>query len=128
MALQLVPRMKRGVPSRHPESDAHHFAGCTRQVPKPALYGVFLYMGITSIPGNEIFERIYLWTIWDSTYYPGYRYVGTIKHCRMHAYTLLQAPPITRAKSVTCRREADRREENSQECAPLLPAIRASAR
>jgi len=70
------------------------FAPALRIVPKPVLYGVFLYMGVTSIPGNEIFDRIYLLAIWDPKKYPGYRFVGEVTNKSMHLYTLFQVACI----------------------------------
>jgi len=60
-------------------------------VPKAVLFGVFLYMGVTSIAGNQLFERIFLWGIFDSAKYPRYRYVTQVKLNRLHLFTLIQA-------------------------------------
>merc|ERR1712242_75385 len=59
-------------------------------VPKPVLLGVFLFMGVSSLNGNELFERMYLWCIWDSSKFPQYSYVKTTASNRIHLFTLLQ--------------------------------------
>lgn len=66
------------------------FAPVLKYVPKCVLYGVFLYMGITSIPGNELFDRIFLWSIWDPKKFPKYTFVGKVSTRSMHMYTLFQ--------------------------------------
>merc|ERR1712084_177931 len=59
-------------------------AGVLQYVPKPVLLGVFLFMGVSSLNGNELFERLYLWAIWDSSMYPKYSYVKTVAANRIH--------------------------------------------
>jgi len=66
------------------------FAPVLKYVPKAVLFGVFLYMGIASLNGNELFERLLLCCIWDPKAYPGFAYVQHVRASRMHAYTLLQ--------------------------------------
>merc|ERR1712007_346158 len=71
-------------------------ANLLKFVPKPVLLGVFLFMGVSSLNGNELFERMYLWAIWDSSKYPKYTYVKTLQQSehssmkRVHVFTLLQ--------------------------------------
>jgi len=60
-------------------------------LPMAVLYGVFLFMGITSMPGNELFERLELFFIWESKKMPAYNYIGKASTQRMHFFTLLQA-------------------------------------
>merc|ERR1711953_1124405 len=65
-------------------------------VPKPVLLGVFLFMGVSSLNGNELFERIALWFIWDESKYPQYPYIKTLQASkasnmkRVHVFTFLQ--------------------------------------
>jgi len=59
-------------------------------VPQAVLIGVFLYMGITSITGNQLFDRIFLWTIFERKRYPAYRFVKRVPHKRLHLFTLFQ--------------------------------------
>jgi len=61
-----------------------------RHIPKGVLFGVFLYMGVSSMPGNEFFERFYLWGIFSARDYPQYRYVTRLPIQRVHIYTAIQ--------------------------------------
>merc|ERR1712179_837911 len=71
-------------------------AGVLKFVPKPVLLGVFLFMGVSSLNGNELFERIGLWFIWDSSKFPQYPYIKTLQKSenssmmRVHVFTFLQ--------------------------------------
>jgi hypothetical protein len=59
-------------------------------IPKSVLFGVFLYMGVTSMVGNELFDRLFLWSIWKEAKYPQYDYVKTVAFTRMHYFTAFQ--------------------------------------
>eukprot|EP00420_Gonyaulax_spinifera_P032049 CAMPEP_0197878110 /NCGR_PEP_ID=MMETSP1439-20131203/6586_1 /TAXON_ID=66791 /ORGANISM="Gonyaulax spinifera, Strain CCMP409" /LENGTH=576 /DNA_ID=CAMNT_0043497497 /DNA_START=159 /DNA_END=1889 /DNA_ORIENTATION=- len=61
-----------------------------RYIPKGVLFGVFLYMGVTSVTGNQLFERIFLWGIFDMTKYPKLPYVTRIRTKRLHLFTGIQ--------------------------------------
>jgi len=71
-------------------------AGILQYVPKPVLLGVFLFMGVSSLNGNELFERIGLWFIWEESKFPQYPYVKTLKASenssmnRIHLFTVFQ--------------------------------------
>merc|ERR1712151_1452587 len=65
-------------------------AGVLKFVPKPVLLGVFLFMGVSSLNGNELFERIGLWVIWDSSKFPRYSYVKKCTTGKIHLFTFLQ--------------------------------------
>merc|ERR1712007_317249 len=71
-------------------------ANLLKFVPKPVLLGVFLFMGVSSLNGNELFERIALWFIWDGSKFPQYPYIKTLQQSehssmkRVHVFTLLQ--------------------------------------
>merc|ERR1712232_1526944 len=71
-------------------------AGVLKFVPKPVLLGVFLFMGVSSLNGNELFERIALWFIWDESKFPQYPYIKTLQASqassmkRVHIFTFLQ--------------------------------------
>merc|ERR1712232_986695 len=71
-------------------------AGVLQYVPKPVLQGVFLFMGVSSLNGNELFERIGLWFIWEESKYPQYPYVKALKSSenssmgRIHLFTVFQ--------------------------------------
>ena len=42
-------------------------------VPKAVLYGVFLFMGVGSMAGNQLFDRVYLLFIWREKALPRYQ-------------------------------------------------------
>mmetsp|Transcript_39232 Transcript_39232/g.68150 ORF Transcript_39232/g.68150 Transcript_39232/m.68150 type:complete len:694 (+) Transcript_39232:118-2199(+) len=63
---------------------------CLKYVPKGVLFGVFLYMGVTSVTGNQLFDRIFLWFKFDPQTYPRLPYVTRIKTRRLHAFTFIQ--------------------------------------
>lgn len=65
-------------------------AGVLKFVPKPVLLGVFLFMGVSSLNGNELFERLALWFIWDSSKYPKYAYVEKVAPNSIHKFTFFQ--------------------------------------
>merc|ERR1719506_2691648 len=60
-------------------------------LPMAVLYGIFLFMGITSMPGNELFERLELYFVWETKTMPHYHYIGKASVQRMHIFTFLQA-------------------------------------
>ena len=53
------------------------------------LYGLFLYMGVISMKGNQLFERLSLWAM-DSQLYPAAHYVRRVPNKVIHKYTALQ--------------------------------------
>jgi len=63
---------------------------CLQYVPKGALFGVFLFMGMTSITGNQLFERMFLWANFEPKTYPRLPYVTRIGTGRLHLFTLIQ--------------------------------------
>jgi hypothetical protein len=62
-----------------------------KYLPKAVLYGVFLFMGVSSLNGNELFERLALWSIWDTSKYPQYPYLKKVSVKRVHLFTIIQA-------------------------------------
>jgi hypothetical protein len=58
-------------------------------VPKAVLYGLFLYMGIVSLAGNQLFERVSLWLM-DPALYPRTHYIRNVPRKTIHQFTLLQ--------------------------------------
>jgi mannitol/fructose-specific phosphotransferase system IIA component (Ntr-type) len=60
-----------------------------QQVPRPVLYGLFLYMGVVSIAGNQFFERVMLWVM-DPALYPRTHYIRLVPLRVVHAFTALQ--------------------------------------
>jgi hypothetical protein len=61
-----------------------------KYVPKGALFGVFLYMGITSIAGNQLFDRVFLLMNFEPRTYPRLPYVTRLTTKRLHIYTIIQ--------------------------------------
>jgi hypothetical protein len=53
------------------------------------LYGLFLFMGIVSIKGNQFFERLSFWFM-DSALYPSTHYNRRVPRKVLHQFTLLQ--------------------------------------
>jgi len=65
-------------------------SGALKYVPSGALFGVFLFMGLSSVAGNQLFDRIFLWTQFDPRTYPRLPYVTRITTRRLHLFTLIQ--------------------------------------
>ena len=59
-------------------------------VPMAVLYGLFLYMGIVSLSGNQFFERLHLW-IMDRSLYPVTHYTRQVPIWTIHSFTFIQA-------------------------------------
>lgn len=60
-----------------------------RMVPMAVLYGLFLYMGVVSIRGNQFFERLGLWPR-DRNLYPKTHYTRVVPMKKIHAFTTVQ--------------------------------------
>ena len=58
-------------------------------VPMAVLYGLFLYMGVVSLQGNQFFERIGLWFT-DRDLYPQTHYVRRVPMGVINKFTALQ--------------------------------------
>ncbi len=58
-------------------------------VPMAVLYGVFLYMGVVSLTGNQFFERLTLW-LTDPGLYPRTHYLRQAPAKVIHRFTLVQ--------------------------------------
>ncbi|CAE7560500.1 SLC4A4 [Symbiodinium natans] len=97
-----LPEGERKVPSKVVEQRATNFLihvliGCAlflapalKFLPRAVLQGVFFYMGIASLTGNNLFDRLFLWLIWDPAKYPQYHYIQKLPIRRVHLYTLVQ--------------------------------------
>lgn len=64
-------------------------AALLRLVPMSVLFGLFLYMGIASMSGNDFFERLRLW-LTDPKLYPETHYVRHVPAKKIHLYTAVQ--------------------------------------
>lgn len=60
-----------------------------RSVPMAVLYGLFLYMGVVSMAGNQFFDRLKLWFM-DSSLYPTTHYIRRVPTWTIHKFTFLQ--------------------------------------
>ncbi|KAK3788995.1 hypothetical protein RRG08_039603 [Elysia crispata] len=58
-------------------------------IPTSVLYGMFLYIAVTSLSGNEMFERIQLFFTEQAAYPPNH-YIRRVPQKKMHTFTLLQ--------------------------------------
>lgn len=61
-----------------------------QMVPKAVLYGVFLFMGVGSMAGNQLFDRVELLFIWNTKQYPSYNYVKNVSKKAIHTFTIFQ--------------------------------------
>ena len=59
------------------------------QVPFAVLYGVFLYMGVSSINGIQLFDRLELMFM-PAKHYPSVGYTSCVRTWRMHMFTIIQ--------------------------------------
>nr|MCS5631087.1 PTS sugar transporter subunit IIA [Pirellulaceae bacterium] len=59
-------------------------------IPKSTLYGLFLFMGVVSMSGNQFFARVSLW-IRDPALYPTTHYSRRVPHSVIHLFTAFQA-------------------------------------
>lgn len=58
-------------------------------IPTPVLYGLFLYVGVTALYGNQLFERIML-LITEQSAYPPNHYIRRVPQRTIHLFTVLQ--------------------------------------
>ncbi|XP_012514523.1 PREDICTED: band 3 anion transport protein [Propithecus coquereli] len=59
------------------------------RIPLAVLFGIFLYMGVTSLSGIQLFDRILL-LLKPSKYHPDVPYVKRVETWRMHLFTGIQ--------------------------------------
>uniref|UniRef100_A0A673Y8W5 Anion exchange protein n=1 Tax=Salmo trutta TaxID=8032 RepID=A0A673Y8W5_SALTR len=60
-----------------------------RHIPLAVLFGIFLYMGVTSITGIQLYERITL-MFTPAKHHPEHIYVTKVKTWRMNMFTIIQ--------------------------------------
>ncbi|XP_062253436.1 sodium bicarbonate transporter-like protein 11 [Platichthys flesus] len=58
-------------------------------IPKPVLYGLFLYIALTSIDGNQMCDRMAL-LLKEQTSYPPTHYIRKVPQRKIHFFTFLQ--------------------------------------
>ncbi|XP_028285808.1 solute carrier family 4 member 1b (Diego blood group) [Parambassis ranga] len=60
-----------------------------KMIPMSALFGIFLYMGVTSLNGIQLWDRILLLLI-PKKYHPNEPYATRVSTGRMHLFTAIQ--------------------------------------
>uniref|UniRef100_A0A8B9RG00 Anion exchange protein n=1 Tax=Astyanax mexicanus TaxID=7994 RepID=A0A8B9RG00_ASTMX len=60
-----------------------------RQIPIAVLFGIFLYMGVMSLNGIQLTERMML-LLMPPKYHPDHTYVRKVRTLRMHLFTVFQ--------------------------------------
>ncbi|XP_035988817.1 anion exchange protein 2a isoform X2 [Fundulus heteroclitus] len=60
-----------------------------RQIPLAVLFGIFLYMGVMSLNGIQLTERLIL-LLMPPKYHPDHSYVRKVRTLRMHLFTVVQ--------------------------------------
>ncbi|XP_041828516.1 solute carrier family 4 member 1a (Diego blood group) [Melanotaenia boesemani] len=60
-----------------------------KMIPMTALFGIFLYMGITSLSGVQMWDRMRL-LITPKKYHPSDAYATRVQTLRMHLFTVIQ--------------------------------------
>lgn len=58
-------------------------------IPMSVLFGLFLFMGVASMSGNQLFERMQLWIL-DPTHYPPTHYLRAVPARVVHKFTAIQ--------------------------------------
>ncbi|KAH8380652.1 hypothetical protein KR009_011982 [Drosophila setifemur] len=64
-------------------------ASLLRLIPMAVLFGVFLYMGVASMSGVQLFERIRLYFM-PVKHYPPTSYVKRVRPWKLHLFTTIQ--------------------------------------
>lgn len=60
-----------------------------KKIPMTALFGIFLYMGITSLSGIQLWDRMLLLIV-PKKYHPSDPYATRVQTSRMHLFTVIQ--------------------------------------
>ncbi|XP_059200872.1 anion exchange protein 2a [Centropristis striata] len=60
-----------------------------RQIPLAVLFGIFLYMGVMSLNGIQLTERLIM-LLMPPKYHPDHNYVRKVRTLRMHLFTVVQ--------------------------------------
>ena len=58
-------------------------------IPMPVLFGVFLYMGVSSLKGSQMFARIQI-IFMPAKYQPDYTFLRQVPIGRVHLFTAIQ--------------------------------------
>nr|XP_027203060.1 sodium-driven chloride bicarbonate exchanger-like [Dermatophagoides pteronyssinus] len=65
------------------------FTPVLKHIPMPVLFGVFLYMGTSSLKGSQFFERILI-IFMPQKYQPDYVFLRYVPTWKVHMFTLIQ--------------------------------------
>lgn len=60
-----------------------------KNIPMPVLYGVFLYMGFSSLKGMQLFDRILIMFM-PTKHQPDFMFLRKVPIHRVHLYTIIQ--------------------------------------
>ncbi|MGE0710725.1 MAG: sodium bicarbonate transporter family protein [Planctomycetota bacterium] len=58
-------------------------------IPMAVLFGLFLFMGVRTLQGNQFWERFTLFFT-DPALYPDHHYVQRVRHLKIHLFTAVQ--------------------------------------
>ena len=64
-------------------------------IPLPVLDGLFLYLAVTAVSGNQLFERITL-LFMEQTAYPPNHYIRRVPQRKIHQFTACQVRKVER--------------------------------
>ena len=67
-------------------------------IPLPVLDGLFLYLAVTAVSGNQLFERITL-LFMEQTAYPPNHYIRRVPQRKIHQFTACQVRDYWRTQS-----------------------------
>lgn len=59
------------------------------EIPMSVILGLFLFMGVTSLTGNQFWDRLKLWAM-EPSQYPSTHYVRQVAIRKVHLYTAIQ--------------------------------------
>nr|XP_042908691.1 sodium bicarbonate cotransporter 3 isoform X2 [Parasteatoda tepidariorum] len=65
------------------------FTSVLQYIPMPVLYGVFLYMGISSLQGSQFFDRMLI-VFMPQKYQPDYIFLRSVPTKKVHFFTCIQ--------------------------------------
>ncbi|OTF80884.1 Na+-driven anion exchanger 1-like protein, partial [Euroglyphus maynei] len=65
------------------------FTPVLQRIPMAVLYGVFFYMGVTSLEGSQFMDRIAIMFM-PQKYQPDYMFLRRVKMYRVHMFTIIQ--------------------------------------
>ena len=65
------------------------FLSALKVIPVPVLYGVFLFMGLASLPSNQFWNRFTYWFM-DSRKYPDEPWTKYMSRSQLHKFTAIQ--------------------------------------